>query len=30
VTGGQIIETAVSYGPSEIVPTDEATRLMKW
>jgi SnoaL-like domain len=30
VTGGQIIETAVSYGPFEIVPTDEATRLMKW
>jgi nuclear transport factor 2 (NTF2) superfamily protein len=27
---GQITETAVSYTPSEVIPTDEAVRLMAW
>jgi hypothetical protein len=30
VRGGQITETSVSYGPSEIVPTDEAVRLIAY
>jgi len=28
VRDGQIIETSVSYGEREIIPADEATRLM--
>jgi hypothetical protein len=30
VKGGQITETSVSYGLSEIVPTDEAVRLIAY